>query len=43
MAEVHNDPPCAKCDGAQSLTPEKFRHLMAKLTPLVRLMEKKLV
>ena len=43
MVEVHNDPPCAKCDGAQSLTPEKFRHLMAKLTPLVRLMEKKLV
>ncbi len=43
MVEVHNDPPCAKCDGAQSLTPEKFRHLMGKLTPLVELMGKSLV
>ena len=43
MVEVHNDPPCAKCDGAQSLTPEKFRHLMGKLDPLIDLMGKKLV
>ena len=43
MVEVHNDPPCAKCDGAQSLTPEKFRHLMGKLGPLVELMGKRLV
>ena len=43
MVEVHNDPPRAKCDGAQSLTPEKFRHLMDKLNPLVELMGKKLV
>ena len=43
MVEVHNDPPCAKCDGAQSLTPEKFRHLMGKLNPLIELMGKKLV
>ena len=43
MVEVHNDPPCAKCDGAQSLTPEKFRHLMGKLNPLIDLMGKKLV
>ena len=42
MVEVHNDPPCAKCDGAQSLTPEKFRHLMGKLNPLVELMGKTL-
>ena len=42
MVEVHNDPPCAKCDGAQSLTPEKFRHLMGKLEPLVGLMGKEL-
>ena len=42
MVEVHNDPPCAKCDGAQSLTPEKFRHLMDKLNPLVGLMGKEL-
>jgi len=24
MIEVHNDPPHAKCDGAQSLTPDQF-------------------
>jgi 3-deoxy-7-phosphoheptulonate synthase len=24
MIEVHNDPPHALCDGAQSLTPEAF-------------------
>ena len=28
---------------AQSLTPEKFRHLMGKLNPLIELMGKKLV
>ncbi len=27
MIEVHNDPPHALCDGAQSLTPEKFADL----------------
>ena len=43
MVEVHNDPPHAKCDGAQSLTPEKFRHLMGKLNPLIDLMGKTLV
>ena len=42
MVEVHNDPPRAKCDGAQSLTPEKFRHLMGRLNPLIDLMGKKL-
>ena len=43
VVEVHNDPPHAKCDGAQSLTPEKFRHLMDRLNPLIGLMGKKLV
>ncbi len=42
MVEVHNNPPRAKCDGAQSLTPEKFRHLMDQLNPLVELMGKTL-
>ena len=42
MVEVHNNPPCAKCDGAQSLTPEKFRHLMGRLNPLIELMGKAL-
>ena len=27
MVEVHNNPACAMCDGAQSLTPEQFRNL----------------
>ena len=43
MVEVHNNPACAKCDGAQSLTPEKFARMMDKLTPVVELMGKKMV
>ena len=31
MIEVHNDPKNALCDGAQSLTPEKFDQLMAQI------------
>ena len=27
MVEVHNDPACALCDGAQSLTPDQFDEL----------------
>jgi len=27
MVEVHNNPACALCDGAQSLTPEQFAQL----------------
>ena len=34
MIEVHNDPPRAKCDGAQSLTPESFDKLAKKLNIL---------
>ena len=30
MVEVHNDPPHAKSDGAQSLTPDQFDGLMEK-------------
>ncbi len=33
MVEVHNNPACALCDGAQSMTPEQF----AKLNEKVRL------
>lgn len=36
MVEVHNDPANAKCDGDQSITPERFNSLMEKL----RLMSK---
>ena len=31
LIEVHNDPPHALCDGAQSITPEQFDALMGKL------------
>ncbi len=31
MIEVHNDPKNAKCDGAQSITPDAFADMMAKL------------
>lgn len=33
MVEVHNDPAHAKCDGAQSLTPDQFAVLMGKIGP----------
>ncbi len=31
IVEVHNDPPHAKCDGKQSLTPDQFDSMMAKI------------
>ncbi len=31
MVEVHNNPSCALCDGAQSLTPEQFSVLNAQI------------
>lgn len=31
MIEVHNDPPHALCDGAQSLTPDQFDDVMASI------------
>ena len=34
IIEVHNDPPHAKCDGQQSLTPERFDNLMKKVSSL---------
>ena len=34
LIEVHNDPPHALCDGAQSITPEQFDALMGKLRAL---------
>ena len=43
LIEVHNDPPHAKCDGQQSLTPEKFDALMKKVKTMVPMMGKSLV
>ncbi len=34
LVEVHNDPPSAWSDGAQSLKPDKFEKLMAGLKPI---------
>ncbi len=31
MVEVHHDPACALCDGAQALTPEQFAQLNSKV------------
>ena len=31
MVEVHNDPTCALCDGAQSLTPQQFEELNRRI------------
>ncbi len=35
LIEVHNDPPHARCDGQQSLTPEQFARFMDKCRALV--------
>ena len=43
IIEVHNDPPHAKCDGQQSLTPEQFQALMGKVRALVPMAGKVLV
>ena len=40
IVEVHNDPPHAKCDGKQSLTPEQFDDLMHKANALAQFMGK---
>ncbi len=37
IIEVHNDPPHAKCDGQQSLTPKQFDALMSKVNAMVDL------
>ena len=36
IVEVHNDPPNAWCDGAQSITPEEFQVLMGSVGQLAR-------
>ena len=39
MIEVHNDPPKALCDGAQSLRPDQFADLMQKVKKLSAFMK----
>ena len=36
IIEVHNNPACALCDGAQSATPEQFGSMMDKLRAVAR-------
>ena len=36
IIEVHNDPPHALCDGAQSILPAEFDQLMQELRPLAQ-------
>ena len=43
MIEVHNDPPHAKCDGQQSLTPGQFDALMRKVEAMTALTGKNLM
>jgi len=42
MIEVHNDPENAKCDGQQSLTPKRFKTLMADLEPIAAAVNREL-
>lgn len=40
IIEVHNDPANAKCDGQQSIRPEKFKTLMEDLTKIAEVEKK---
>lgn len=40
IIEVHNDPANAKCDGQQSIRPEKFRALMEDITKIADINKK---
>ena len=42
MIEVHHDPECAMCDGAQSLKPEKFDELMKKISGIAQIVGKEI-
>ena len=42
IIEVHNNPPCALCDGAQSLTPPQFAQLVGKITAMAPIVERTL-
>ena len=40
MIEVHNNPECALCDGAQSLTPEKYDTLLKQVKEIAQVVGK---
>lgn len=42
MIEVHNNPECALCDGAQSLKPEKYDELLKQVRQIAKVVGRKL-
>ena len=42
IIEVHNNPSCALCDGAQSLTPPQFAQLVGKISAMAPIVERTL-
>ena len=40
MIEVHNDPPHALCDGAQSIRPEQFEEIVKNVDVMLPLVGK---
>ncbi|MDR1905367.1 MAG: 3-deoxy-7-phosphoheptulonate synthase [Clostridiales bacterium] len=42
IIEVHNDPPRALCDGAQSIRPEQFDELVKKIKDILPIVDKRL-
>lgn len=42
IVEVHNNPECALCDGAQSLKPKKFDEMMKTLRQIAPIVDKKI-
>ena len=42
MIEVHNNPECALCDGAQSLKPEKYDALLKQVSQIATVVGKSL-
>ncbi len=40
MVEVHNNPECALCDGAQSLKPDKYHTLIQEITRIANVLGK---
>ena len=43
MIEVHNNPECALCDGAQSLKPEKFDALLKQIRQIAEVVGKRIL
>ena len=40
MIEVHNNPECALCDGAQSLKPDKYNTLIQEIAQIAKVLGK---